>query len=209
MATLETYNPVGNGAEPAIDLNRPYTVEARLIGTAALLLHRWSNEAVREKAAAGKNTAAKKTDNIESYVYRDEAGHICLPGLYLQRALQEAGRFRQDPRSPRKSALDLCKAGIMVTPELSPILVNDQPTADWDYLDQRRVVVQRSGIERSRPAFRLGWSVVVQITSILPEYIGEQFLRGLIDDAGRLIGVGDFRPTYGRFTVVSWSRLPE
>jgi hypothetical protein len=26
----------------------------------------------------------------------------------------------------------------------------------------------------------------------------------VIDDAGRLIGVGDFRPTYGRFSVVGF-----
>ena len=45
----------------------------------------------------------KKTDNLEAYVWRDDDGMICIPGSYVHRAMVEAGRFIQDPRSARKS----------------------------------------------------------------------------------------------------------
>jgi hypothetical protein len=38
----------------------------------------------------------------------------------------------------------------------------------------------------------------------LPEYIARADLRDVIENAGRLIGVGDFRPTFGRFGVVGF-----
>jgi hypothetical protein len=72
---------------------------------------------------------------------------------------------------------------------------------EWDYLDMRRVVVQRNGITRTRPAMRTGWKAKMQFMVNLPEYIDRAFLLDVIGTAGRLIGVGDFRPTYGRFDV--------
>jgi hypothetical protein len=36
----------------------------------------------------------------------------------------------------------------------------------------------------------------------LPEYIPPDGLLDVIVNAGRLVGVGDSRPTYGRFQVV-------
>jgi hypothetical protein len=195
---------VTNDAEPVI--GEPFTIHVRIEGTADLLFHRYSADEVEEKANAAKGSRAKKTDNVESYVYRNADNLICMPGRYLQRALQEAGRFQQDPRSPRKSALDLCKAGLIVTPQLAPMIPvgRDEPSQDWDYLDRQRVVVQRSAVTRVRPAFTEGWRVELEITSLLPEYLTPQFVRKLADDAGRFIGLADFRPTYGRYAIVFW-----
>lgn len=198
--TIETLHPVSDDGLTA----QPYTVHVEIEGQADLLCHRWSNEAVAAKATAAKNSVAKKTDDVQSYVYRDDADNICIPNRYLQRSIIEAGRFHQDPRSPRKSAFDLLKAAVVVTPHLAPILVGGEPTQDWDYLDRQRVQVQRNAITRERPAFRAGWRLRYEIVVLLPDYVGPVFLRRLTDDAGRFIGLGDFRPSYGRFAVSSW-----
>ena len=207
--TVSGIGAVSNDGEAA--LATPYTIHVSLEGTADLLFHRYSADEVEAKSQAAKGSRAKKTDDIESYLYRNADREICLPGRYLQRALQEAGRFQQDPRSPRKSAFDLCKAGIVVTPMLAPMIPagKDSSTVDWDYLDRQRVVVQRSAVTRVRPAFVTGWRAELEITSLLPEYITPALLRKLIDDAGRFIGLADFRPTYGRFTITSWERRKE
>lgn len=198
-------NSVSNDAQSLII--EPFTVMVRLEGTADLLFHRWSDDAVAEKAKAAKGSKAKKTDDIESYLYRDEKGHICMPARYIQRAIVEAGRFHQDPRSTRKMAKDLVQAGVIGGPILSPILVNGKPTKEYDYEDRQRVVIQRSAITRTRPAFNTGWQVEFEIASLLPEYISQEFLHRLTTDAGKFIGLADFRPTYGRFVVVSWNLL--
>jgi hypothetical protein len=190
------------GANETISLSEPWTCEVEITGTADLLLHRWNNEAVAEKAAARKGSAAKKTDNVESYVYRNEDEEICLPGEYLRGSIIGAAKFRQDPRSPRKSAMDLFKAGVISLTPLASLGVTE-----WQYEDRRRVVVQRNAVTRVRPAMRSGWKANFQFMINLPEYIDDTLLREVLSMAGRLVGVGDFRPTYGRFDVTRFERL--
>ena len=193
---------VTNGAEEIISLGHPYIAEVELTGAAPLLFHAWNNESVAEKAGAKKGSAAKKTDDVESYTYRTESGHLGIAGRCLHGALLEAGKFVQDPRSPRKSARDLLKAALVVLDMVAPL----QPkTKEWDYLDMQRVVIQRSAITRTRPAMKEGWKVTFKIQVILPEYVNPQFLQDLLDKAGKFAGLCDFRPTYGRFAITKFS----
>lgn len=186
-----------NGAEPLIEMEIPYAVEVTVQGTADILFHRWNVEAVDEKSKAKKGSQAKKTDNLESYVYRNEKGELCIPGSYIRGAIVNAAKFRQDPRSPRKSAMDLFKAGIV-----SLTTMASTGLKKWDYEDKQRVVIQRSAITRTRPALKAGWAATFQLMVNLPEYISPSMLNEVIGQAGKLIGLADFRPTYGRFQVV-------
>lgn len=192
-------DPVTNGGEGIILESAPYAVKVALEGTAPLLFHRWNVEGVAEKAKAAKGSKAKKSDDVESYVYRNERKEICVPGEYFRQAIIHAAKYRQDPRSPRKSAMDLFRAGVVNLTDLATL-----GKKEWDYLDQRRVVVQRNGVTRVRPAFLAGWSATFELQILLPEYISRELLGGVIGDAGRLVGLGDFRPTYGRFQVVEF-----
>ena len=92
--------------------------------------------------------------------------------------------------------MDLYKAGVIALTPLASL-----GTDRWDYEDRRRVVIQRNGVNRTRPAMKAGWRTEFQLQVNLPEYIGPSMLNEVIASAGRLIGIGDFRPTYGRFAV--------
>ena len=196
---MKKVGPVSNGGSEVIGLSQPYATKITIEGTAPMLLHAWNVEAVAEKAAAAKGSKGKKQDNVESYVYRNSDGMICLPGEYLRQSLIHAAKFLQDPRSPRKSAMDLFKAGLVMHTELASL-----GKAEWDRLDQRRVQVQRNGLTRVRPCFEAGWRATFDLEVILPEYISRDLLGAALNNAGRLIGVGDFRPTYGRFHVIEF-----
>lgn len=198
-AKLETISPVSNDAERAIEFEQPYVATVAVTGTAPILFHRWSVDGVQAKADAAKGSKAKKTDDVETYVYRDPLGYLAIPGEYFRMAILGAAKFKQDPRSPRKSAMDLFKAGIAVMDELCTL-----GTKEWDYLDKRRVMIQRNGITRMRPAMNIGWKTVTTLQVLLPEYISPELLNEVIQASGRLIGVGDFRPTYGRFQVTNF-----
>lgn len=191
-----------NGARDMIEMEIPYVVEVKITGTSPLLFHAWNVESVAEKSAAKKGSKAKKEDDVESYVYRNDKGFLCLPGEYLRMSLIGSAKYRQDPRSPRKSAMDLFKAGIISITQLASL-----GATNWDYLDKRRVVIQRNAITRSRPAFKEGWTATIQLLCNLPEYISPAFLNDVIAQAGKLVGVGDFRPTFGRFQVVSFKLI--
>lgn len=195
---------VTNGACGSIDLTIPYRVELKIRGDADLLFHRWNCEAVEAKAKAAKGSAAKKTDDVESYVYRNGEGELCIPGEYLRQAVIAAAKYRQDPRSPRKSAMDLVKAAVVNLTPLASLGVTN-----WDYEHRCRVQVQRNGVTRVRPAISTGWTATFLLMVNLPEYVSSGLLHGLASDAGRLIGIADFRPTYGRFQVVKFEVLDE
>ena len=188
-----------NGAAETLSASQPYTVEVLIEGTADILFHRWNCDAVEAKSLAAKGSKAKKSDDIESYVYRNDDGEICLPGEYVRQSIIHAAKFRQDPRSPRKSAMDLYKAGVVSLTVLASL-----GTKAWDYEHRCRVTIQRAGITRCRPAFKSGWAANMQFAVLLPEYIRPNDLHDVLTNAGKLIGVSDFRPTYGRFQVKSF-----
>lgn len=199
---------LSNDGEFSVQLSTPYIASLTIEGVAPVLFHRWSCEDVEAKQKAAKNSAAKKQDNVDSYVYRDDDGNIAIPGLYLKGSLCDprngAAKYRQDPRSPRKSALDLYKAGVVPLTIMAPILSvgSETPATTWDYLDKQRVTVQRSGVTRVRPAFLAGWRAAFELQVLTPEYISPADLLACLTDAGRLVGLADFRPTYGRFQIV-------
>lgn len=198
MAIKEVNTPT-NGGTDVIEMGVPYVAHVTVEGSSDLLFHRWNCEAVEAKASAAKNSKAKKTDDIESYVWRSDDAELSIPGEYLRQAVIMAAKFKQDPRSPRKSAMDLTKAGVVSLTNLAGL-----GTSKWDYEDKRRVVVQRAGVNRTRPAMKRGWRASFDLMVLVPEYIDQHWLYDTLNTAGRLIGVGDFRPTFGRFNVVAF-----
>lgn len=199
MKSSTVLDNVSNDGASAVESSMPYIVEATVEGSAPFLFHRWSVDGVEAKSKAAKGSKAKKEDDLESYVYRDERGLLCIPTEYFRMSVVNAAKYKQDPRSPRKSAMDLFKAGLVGLTELCSLGVKD-----WQYVDRRRVMIQRNGITRSRPAMHAGWRATMQFQVLLPEYVSTAMLNETLQAAGRLVGVGDFRPTYGRFQVVEF-----
>ena len=196
---LKVISSATNGGKKAIEDGLPYAINVQLEGASDMLFHRWNCEAVDAKSKAAKNSKAKKEDDVESYVWRNEKGHLCIPGEYVRQSIIHAAKYKQDPRSPRKSAMDLFKAGVVSLTDYASL-----GKKDWDYLDTRRVTVQRAGINRTRPAMKKGWTAEFTLQVLTPEYIDPTLFQDVLGTAGRLVGVGDFRPTYGRFNVVKF-----
>lgn len=193
-----------NGGQSSIEIAKPYRVSVTVRGVAPILFHGWNVEAVEEKAKAAKGSKAKKTDDVESYVYRNSEGELCIPGSYLHGSICNAGRSMQDPRSPRKSARDLFKAVVLTLTPMASL-----GTKEWDFIDKRRVVVQRNGITRCRPAMLEGWKATFVLLITAPEYVTESVLSQALSLAGRQVGLGDNRPTYGRFEIVNFEVLTD
>jgi len=195
---------VTNGGTTTVDTGKPYRAQVKIKGDADLLFHRWNCESVEAKSKAAKGSKAKKEDDIESYLYRNDANEICIPGEYLRQSIIAAAKFRQDPRSPRKSAQDLVKAAVLTLTPLASL-----GRDNFDYEHKCRVQIQRNGVTRVRPAISVGWEAEFIFMVNLPEYIVPSMLQSMISDAGKLIGLADFRPTYGRFQVTAFEILSD
>lgn len=196
--------PLTNGGAWAVEAESPARVRIGIVGTAPLIMHAWNIESIAEKASAAKGSKAKKTDDVESYAYRTEDGLLGVPGANFHAALIEAGRRMQDPSSPRKSARDLVKAAIIPLTVMAPF---EPETETWDYEDARRVTVQRAGLTRVRPAMHSGWKLTYELLITAPHYITPPVLTKLVSSAGLLIGLCDFRPTFGRFVMTGFEQL--
>lgn len=188
-----------NGAKKLIKLGLPYNVKFSIQGTADYLYHRWNCEVVEEQQKSKKGSNTRKFDNLETMVYRNNEGFLCVPSSHIRASMISAARYKQDPRSPRKSAMDLYKAGIFPIECLSSLGIKD-----WDYVDKQRAVIQRASITRSRPAIKSGYIVEFIFTVALSEYISSDDFYEILHMAGKFCGIGDQRPTYGRFKIVNF-----
>ena len=184
--------------------SKPYWVDTQITGVCPMLFHRYDCAEVERRSKAAKNSRDRKSDPVESYVYRCSDGTIGVPGAAVKGALVQAARYESDPRSKRKSASDLFRAGLSVMPEIASL-----GKETWDYLDQRPVQVQRGRITRVRPAVLEGWKLKYEILVHQPEYISPTWLYEVLVRAGRACGICDYRPDFGRFMATKFDVVEE
>ncbi|MBI4397476.1 MAG: hypothetical protein HY548_10300 [Elusimicrobia bacterium] len=203
---LKTALHLGDSFKPqgVTERSQPYVVEVEIQGVTPILFHRYDCDVAEQKAQAKKGSKEKKTDNVESYVYRvPDSREIGIPGMNFKQALVNSAKFNQDPRSPKKSATDIFKAGIQVSPEVASLGVEH-----WDFEDKRGVSIQRLGkVPRIRPAMKSGWKCTFFVRVLLPEYISPKLLHEVVTRAGTTIGLCDMRPEYGQFMITKFELL--
>lgn len=197
---------IANGASDVIACSVPYRLGVGIVGTADLIMHRYDPDSVEAKGRAAKGSSAKKEDDIASYAYRDDDDYLGIPGVALAAAINLAGKYMQDPRSPRQSAFDLCRAGVV---PLTVIARLQPETTVWDYDHKARVQVNRSAVTRVRPAMRTGWRAELDLMVTTPEYLPLNVMAKLLDDASRPVVQQTTEPTYGRFAVIEMTVIED
>jgi hypothetical protein len=175
-------------------------------GTAPLIVHngRLANPidpATKAlKAVTGKR--AKTDDDHEEMarleflggLYFDETVGPYLPSDNVWRCLYDAAkRHKLGPR---------LKEGLFLDPTLNPIGYRGPRDVaglwtDPTYRFTAPVVVQRNRVMRTRPIFR-SWLVSAEGTAD-PQSLDIEQVRMIAETAGSLIGMGEWRPQYGRF----------
>lgn len=69
------------------------------------------------------------------------------------------------------------------------------------FIDCRSVVVNRARIMRNRLRIPAGWEATLDLT-LDTSILDIEELKTYITDAGRRVGVGDYRPKFGRFQLL-------
>jgi hypothetical protein len=77
--------------------------------------------------------------------------------------------------------------------------VLDEMFDSGDFVHKVGVKVGMSKVMRTRPIFR-NWQAVVDF-AYDPDVLDLRAIREILHDAGRLVGIGDWRPKYGRYSV--------
>lgn len=177
-----------------------------LTGTAELLMHnsRLSNP-LDPAAKAVKAVSSKKVktdadheelarlEHLGSLYYDPEVGPY-LPGQNFERALWDAaGITRSRPK---------VKRGVFIATNVNPLAYDGprDPEGLWSDENFRllaSVKVQQNRVMRCRPMFRQ-WRVAAE-GALDTSVLSLEELRGIAETAGAMIGIGDYRPRYGRF----------
>jgi len=184
-------------------------IEATISGISPLLMNRFTDEAEvattsGHSPAIGNGKRGTPREQAEKTAYRDsKTGRLFLPGPNLFAAIIEAGKFHKIGKNKvttQKSSL--VPAGVVVTDMMISL-----GTKEFE-VDSRRVVNPPTGGAHLRHRARLDkWagSFTLEVDSDL---FSADFVRLLLDDAGKKIGVGDYRPAkrgpFGRFVVTKW-----
>lgn len=173
-------------------------VDIEIQGIAPLLQNNIEGS-MEQMTRKGKRRTGGVKDDAESWkgkLYRIEDG-LGHPGAAIESALVKAGRdFKADKR---RSMADIVKATCFVTEPYLTLVGKTEPD-----LINRASVVNPHTKGRCfcyRPMFETGWkgSFSLQIADL--EMVSVDRIKEILDHAGRRVGIGDWRPKFGRFFV--------
>ena len=182
-------------------------LKLKLIGTQPLLMHADTGanplhpltKAHKELTSKRKKTdddheGIAKSEWLMSLYYSKNFG-VYLPGINVESCITAGAKL-----SKLGTAV---KRGVSVIETYCPLEYSGprDPEALWKagFYDARSVKVQQARLMRYRPMFD-NWAIEVQV-AFDAEVINESDLLKAVTDAGNFVGLGDFRPRFGRFTV--------
>jgi len=186
-------------------------IKVKIVGISPLLMNKFTDEA-QMKATKGTGSSQVGTrpspeEDAESRLYYDEGGNIIMPQPNIYNCLINAGKFHKHGKSKVTTLrTSLIPAGIF----MNEMYYKLESEGGWS-VDARpiRNPVTGGRIIRYRPVF-YDWSVSFEL-EVDTEMFSIDMARQFMDDAGKKIGLCDFRPDcrgpFGRFRVDKWERV--
>lgn len=188
-----------------------YTVNCSITGISPLMQHRFPipTDVLKPKGGKRVTGAVDYSQEWRTYLYVTPNNQIYQPSSHIEGCmLKAASQFKVTGRRG-KSYKDLFAANVIVSPDkiLHGVEMPDELDDDADkqlYLDVRPVIVQRARVIRLRPTFKPGWKLDFEI-QVTDDQLPSEILNDVIVLAGKTVGIGDFRPKFGRFIVSEFS----
>jgi hypothetical protein len=200
------------------------TLRARLIGRTPLLMHN-ANILVNPRSAITQlikqyTSKRKKVEEdldvisqLEWYAslyldaphsldveganiqFTDDGANVCLTASVIKGMLLAGAR--------KKKLGTTFKAGIVISEDAELNIFTDKDTnqlwADENYVDVRAERVQKNAVMRTRPIFRK-WEADISI-DYMPDVVNKSDIMDILYLSGKIIGLCDRRPEFGRFEV--------
>jgi hypothetical protein len=179
----------------------------------------YSQSRAHEEPKSSPNELADAYDERtwRSHLHTNDKGEVYLPPMALKNAVSEAAKFRGERIGGKGQATwtKHFEAGIMIIDTAvlhdgsgKPIMAAEV-VCDRLYLNADGKKGSGSRVWRRYPRINQ-WQATITIY-VLDDVLTEEIVLKYVEEAGRFIGLGRFRPRngglYGRFRVVShkWS----
>jgi hypothetical protein len=131
-------------------------------------------------------------------VYETDEGLLGLPTVNVRRCVYDAATaFRMGTN---------VKRALIAETVIEPVLVDggkvrvEDFLRDDDHVDLQMVRIGVNKVLRARPKVPVPWSTTHRF-ELLTDVIDPHDLDKVLERAGRLVGLGDYRPTWGTFTT--------
>ena len=178
---------------------KSYEVEIEGVAP-GLLMHKFSDDQQAELAMAVKRAGKQAPDakiEAEAGAYRLDDGGLYQPSEHIyQSMVKAAGEFQIKGRG-KKTYKDAVKGNIIIDPDCIPHKSNEYK------IDARPVRIQRARVIRRRPHLPT-WALGFRITVIDDDAVPGEVLNAILVKAGQCVGIGDYRPRFGRFVVTKF-----
>lgn len=192
-------------------------VSVRLEGTSPYLMHRFPGEEGDEEVSIAKSKRRKvknppRREEAEKAANRDEEGRLYINSSSFPCSMSFAGV--NHIFSGRKTYKTIVANAVRTTSDKIFLLdpVTNTPYMDFE-IDSRAVTIPstRGRIIRHRPRFDR-WACEFDL-AINEDLIAVEMVHELLNEAGTIIGVGDYRPQksgpFGCFRVVRFGDFLE
>jgi len=129
-------------------------------------------------------------------LYMDKNLGPYIPGQNIERALRDAAVVTRQGKNIQRGVVVLTsRARLDYDGPRDP----DDLWEDKNYVSSASIKVGTSRVIRTRPMFQ-EWSVTVDLT-LDTEIMDRETLEGIVHRAGKSVGLGDWRPRYGKFSA--------
>lgn len=173
-------------------------------GTSPLLMNRPNQFDIAEKSKDVKRENRTPKELASDKLYIDGEENVYLPATWFQGAIVEAGKQKKMGGKGSAKATYSKVAGSCV--EINPFEIFPK-NAEWKVFSVLATNPTTRGKNMlHRPMFE-SWEVSFEV-SFDENQIEPAVMKELFDIAGRMVGVGDWRPAkkgrFGKFQVTNW-----
>ncbi len=184
------------------------TIKVTIRGNAPLLMH-------SGRLADPLDPAAKAMKEVSSKRKKTEADHEKMKHLEWLGGLYTMGDNIVIPTECIEACIrDGAKKSKRGKDSLSAVWCDEAASLKWEgptdlddmfadenFVDRRRVKVGQAAVMRTRPRFNT-WTATFTLC-FNPDAANKADVVRWLEDAGKMVGLGDFRPKFGRFDVES------
>jgi hypothetical protein len=130
-------------------------------------------------------------------LYWDDQDGLFIPGDNIERCIQKGA---EKSRIGKDIAACVFCAQPIVPLEYDGPKDRNKMYADSRFVLRKGIVIKKSRIIRVRPMIPTGWSLTFELEFDSTIVNPKALMRAMVD-AGTIIGLGDWRPKFGRFLV--------
>jgi len=179
-----------------------YKIRGKLQGTADLLFNQFTPEAteqIRTRTSGGSFTDDQRTDEAIKKCPLDPDGNAIISSWMLKRVIAD-GAKAGNVKIGRKSLAPFLIATVFVDG-----FIHLTPN-HYDYIHEipgKRPPKTGGACLIKRPAFKTGWIAAFDLM-VMDDRINAEQIRTSLEEAGIYVGIGSWRPEYGRFILIDW-----